>query len=64
VVPAPGLKLQESYFRSEGIGQLFEVTQSNCGGTGAPMTLISPALVEESGDRWLISQKGELRERT
>jgi hypothetical protein len=63
VVPEPGLKLQESYFRSEGIGHLFEVAESECGGTGAPILLISPAVVEESGDRWLVSQKGELRER-
>ena len=34
VVPEPGLKLQESYFRSEGIGQLFEVAESECGGAG------------------------------
>jgi hypothetical protein len=63
VVPEPGLKLQESYFRSEGIGQLFDVAESECGGAGAPILLISPAVVEESGDRWLITQKGELRER-
>lgn len=64
VVPEPGLKLQESYFRSEGIGQLFEVDESECGGTGAAIFLISPARVEESGDRWLVNQKGELRERS
>jgi hypothetical protein len=63
VVPEPGLKLQESYFRSEGIGHLFEVAESECGGTGAPILLISPAVVEESSDRWLVSQRGELRER-
>ena len=63
MVPEPGLKLQESYFRSEGIGQLFEVAESECGGPGAAIILVSPALVEECGDRWLVSQKGELRER-
>jgi hypothetical protein len=64
VVPEPGLKLQESYFRSEGLGQLFEVADSECGPSGCPMVLISPAIVEESGERWLVNQKGELRERT
>ena len=64
VVPEPGLKLQESYFRSEGIGHLFEVEEPNCGATGGAIFLISPARVEESGDRWLVNQKGELRERT
>jgi hypothetical protein len=63
VVPEPGLKLQESYFRSEGIGHLFDVAESDCRGAGAAIFLVSPAQVEESGDRWLVSRKGELRER-
>ena len=60
VVPEPGLKLQESYFRSEGIGELF-----HCPGleSGASLTLVSPAVVEESGERWIVVEKGELRGR-
>jgi hypothetical protein len=64
VVPEPGLKLQESYFRSEGLGHLFEVANSDCGASACPIYLVSPAIVEESGERWVVNQKGELRERT
>ncbi len=63
VVPEPGLRLQESYFRSEGLRYLFDVT-------GSPteheplICLISPAKVKENSGRWNILSKGEIRGRT
>ena len=63
VVPEPGLKLQDSYFRSEGLGQLFECPSLETEAGGRHILLVSPAIVEESGERWIVIQKGEIRER-
>ncbi len=63
VVPEPGLKLQDSYFRSEGLGQMFECPDLAAESGGGSILLISAAVVEESGDRWIVTYKGELRER-
>lgn len=63
VVPEPGLKLQGSYFRSEGLGQLFDCSGLEEEAGSGQISLISPAIVEESGERWIVIQKGELRER-
>ncbi len=63
VVPEPGLKLQDSYFRSEGLGQMFDCPNLEAESGGSSILLISPAVVEDSGDRWTVTQKGELRER-
>ena len=63
VVPEPGLRLQESYFRSEGILYLFDLKGSSV--ESEPLiSLVSPAKVEEAGGRWNILSKGEIRGRT
>lgn len=62
VVPEPGLRLQEGYFRSEGLCYLFEVTGDNT--ESEPLiSLISAAKVQEAGGRWNILSKGEIRGR-
>ena len=63
VVPEPGLRLQQSYFRSEGLRYLFEVALA-AEETEPLVCLIRPAMVEESGGRWTILNKGELRGRS
>ena len=63
VVPEPGLKLQASYFRSEGLGQMFDCPNLEAESGGGSILLITPAVVEDSGDRWTVTQRGELRER-
>ena len=64
VVPEPGLRLQENYFRSEGINHLFVCRNFRPGASWARILLVSPAVVKENGDRWAVLEKGELRERT
>ena len=64
VVPEPGLRLQENYFRSEGINYLFNCPNFRPGSSWARILVVSPAIVQENGDRWTVSVKGELRERT
>jgi hypothetical protein len=64
VVPEPGLRLQENYFRSEGINYLFTCPNFRPGSSWARILVVSPAVVQENGDRWTVSAKGELRERT
>jgi hypothetical protein len=64
VVPEPGLRLQENYFRSEGINHLFVCRNFCPGASWARILLVSPAVVQENGDRWTVLEKGELRERT
>lgn len=64
VVPEPGLRLQENYFRSEGINHLFVCRNFHPGASWARILLVSPAVVQETGDRWTVLEKGELRERT
>jgi hypothetical protein len=64
VVPEPGLRLQENYFRSEGINHLFVCCNFRPGASWARILLVSPAVVQEHGDRWTVLEKGELRERT
>ena len=62
VVPEPGLRLQEGYFRSEGLCYLFNVTGDDM--ESEPMiALISAAKVQETGGRWNILSKGEIRGR-
>ena len=63
VVPEPGLRLQEGYFRSEGLRYLFDVS-GNSTEHEPLIALVSPARVEESGGRWNILSKGEIRGRT
>jgi hypothetical protein len=63
VVPEPGLRLQEGYWRSEGIGHLFACPHLEEGESGSLIWLVSPARVEEAGDRWCVTEKGEIRER-
>ena len=63
VVPELGLRLREGYWRSEGVAYLFDAPQLEPSGNGSLVWLVSPALVEESGDRWSVTQKGEIRER-
>lgn len=62
VVPEPGLRLQENYFRSEGISHLFDCPSFRPGASWARIHLVSPAIVQENGDRWTVSVKGELQE--
>ena len=64
VVPEPGLRLQENYFRSEGLNHLFVCHSFRPGASWARILLVSPAVVQENGDRWTVLEKGELRERT
>jgi hypothetical protein len=64
VVPEPGLRLQENYFRSEGINHLFVCRNFRPGASWARILLVSPAVVQENGDRWTVLEKGELREHT
>ena len=64
VVPEPGLRLQENYFRSEGINHLFVCRNFRPGASWPRILLVSPAVVQETGDRWTVLEKGELRERT
>ncbi len=62
VVPEPGLRLLDGYFRSEGLSYLFDVAENST--ESEPLIcLISPAKVEESGGRWNIVTKGKLKGR-
>ena len=62
VVPEPGLRLLDGYFRSEGLSYLFDVAGDSR--ESEPLIcLISPARVEESSGRWNILSKGKLKSR-
>jgi hypothetical protein len=63
VVPEPGLRLQEGYFRSEGLRYLFDVS-GNSTEKEPVICLVRPARVEDSGGRWTIVSKGEIRGRS
>lgn len=61
VVPEPGLRFTDSYFNSEGVEHLFEVSGFSL---ETPLfTVIRPATVEESGGRWTVSRKGNIQGR-
>jgi hypothetical protein len=62
VVPEPGLRLQEGYFRSEGLHYMFDISGEPVEKQPA-ICLVRPAIVEESGGRWTILSKGEIRGR-
>ena len=63
VVPEPGLRLQEGYFRSEGLRYLFDI-KGDSSESEPLIVLISPARVEEAAGRWNILSKGVIQGRT
>ena len=62
IVPNPTSRMSIEYVKSEGLGHLFDV--QNCELEDPSLVdLLRPARVAESGGRWMVVQKGQLRGR-
>ena len=62
VVPEPGFRLSERYFKTEGVGYLFET--GNMDIEDSPVIrLVKPAKVSDCGGRFTVVSKGSIRRR-